>query len=55
MSGAHKSYFTELHPPNAVRLEEFQAAAEESLRAQARLEAQPQGDFASYVQAYLAD
>jgi glutamate--cysteine ligase len=55
MSRTHKAYFTELHPPNGARLEEFGAAAGESLVAQAQLESQSQSPFGEYVAAYLAD
>jgi glutamate--cysteine ligase len=55
MSHTYKSYFTELHPPNPARVEEFTAEAEASLEAQARLEAAPQEPFGEYLAKYLAD
>jgi glutamate--cysteine ligase len=55
MSNAHKAYFLELHPPNEQRLAEFRAEAEESLRAQARIEASDTLSFDEYLARYLAD
>lgn len=55
MSRTHKAYFTELYPPNSARLEQFRAAASESLAAQASLEARPQEPFGEFVARYLAD
>jgi glutamate--cysteine ligase len=55
MSEAHKSYFLELHPPNEQRLAEFRNAAEESLRAQAAIEAADTLSFDDYLRRYFAD
>jgi glutamate--cysteine ligase len=55
MSRTYKSYFTELHPPDAARTGEFAAEAGHSLEAQARLEAAPQQPFRDYLAKYLAD
>jgi glutamate--cysteine ligase len=55
MSEAHKSYFLELHPPNEQRLAEFRSAAEESLRAQAAIEAADTLSFDDYLRKYFAD
>jgi glutamate--cysteine ligase len=55
MSKLHRAYFLELYPPNEQRLAEFQAEAEESLRAQEALEAADSMSFDEYLQRYLAD
>ncbi len=55
MSHAHKAYFLELYPPNEQRLAEFRNEAEESLRAQAAIEASDALSFDEYLQRYLAD
>ena len=55
MSNAHKAYFLELHPPNEQRLAEFRAEAEESLRAQEKIEAADRQSFDEYLARYLAD
>jgi glutamate--cysteine ligase len=55
MSSAHKAYFLELHPPNELRLAEFRAEAEESLRAQEKIEAADRQPFDEYLARYLAD
>jgi glutamate--cysteine ligase len=55
MSNAHKAYFLELHPPNEQRLAEFRAEAEESLRAQDKIEASEREPFDAYLARYLAD
>ena len=55
MSNAHKGYFLELHPPNEQRLAEFRAEAEESLRAQAKIESSDALPFDEYLARYLAD
>ena len=55
MAGTYKSYFTDLHEPNAARIAEFSAEAEASLEAQARLEAAPQKPFAEYLAEYFRD
>jgi len=54
MSTAHKSYFLELHPPNEQRLQEFRAAADESLRHQAAIEAADAIGFDEYLARYFA-
>jgi glutamate--cysteine ligase len=54
MSAAHKSYFLELHPPNAERLAEFAAQARESLVRQASIEAAQTETFETYLQRYFA-
>lgn len=55
MSKLHKDYFLDLYPPNERRLADFAAAAEESHRAQARIEAADRVDFDTYLARYLAD
>jgi glutamate--cysteine ligase len=55
MSKMHKAYFLDLYPPNERRLEEFREAAEESLRAQRRLEASDKVPFEAYLHDYLAE
>jgi glutamate--cysteine ligase len=55
MSKLHKEYFLGLHPPNARRLAEFAAAAEESHEAQERIEANDKVDFDTYLADYLAE
>jgi glutamate--cysteine ligase len=55
MSNAHKAYFLELHPPNEQRLAEFREEAEESLRAQEKIEASDKLPFDEYLARYLAD
>lgn len=55
MSHAHKGYFLELHPPNEQRLEELRREAEDSLRAQAGIEAADRLSFDEYLQRYFAD
>jgi glutamate--cysteine ligase len=55
MSRMHKEYFLGLYPPNESRLAEFAAAAEESHRAQSRIEASDRVDFDTYLARYLAD
>jgi glutamate--cysteine ligase len=55
MSGAHRSYFLELYSPNESRQDEFTARAEESLREQARLEANDELSFDDYLARYFAD
>lgn len=54
MSTTHKAYFLELYPPNAERLREFAAEAEESLEAQRRIELQDRGTFREYLARYFA-
>ena len=52
MSKLHKSYFLELHSPNEARQDEFAAEADESLRAQARIEAADRIGFDEYLARY---
>jgi glutamate--cysteine ligase len=54
MSRLHKEYFLALYPPNVERQTEFRQAAEESLRAQAAVEAADQIDFEQYLANYAA-
>jgi glutamate--cysteine ligase len=55
MSALHKAYFLELYPPNEQRLAEFRDEADESLEAQARIEASDKIPFDRYLADYLAD
>jgi glutamate--cysteine ligase len=54
MSRLHKEYFLALYPPNVERLAEFRAEAEESLRAQAAIEAADRLSFDQYLAQYAA-
>jgi glutamate--cysteine ligase len=54
MSAMHKAYFLELYTPNAERLAELAAEAEESLRAQSQLEARQSETFEEYLARYFA-
>jgi glutamate--cysteine ligase len=54
MSGMHRDYFRELYPPNAQRIAEFRAEAEESLADQRRIEAADTLPFAEFVARYAA-
>jgi glutamate--cysteine ligase len=54
MSKLHKSYFLELYSPNESRQDEFVAEAEESLRAQSRVEASDTLSFDDYLTRYFA-
>jgi glutamate--cysteine ligase len=54
MSRLHKEYFLALYQPNKQRQGEFAAAAEESLRAQAALEAKDGMSFEQYLSDYFA-
>ena len=54
MSAAHKDYFLELYAPNAARLAEFAAGADESLLAQRRIEAADSGTFEQFLAKYFA-
>jgi glutamate--cysteine ligase len=54
MSRLHKEYFLALYPPDVARQAEFQAAAEESLRAQAAVEAADRISFEQYLERYSA-
>ena len=55
MSKLHKEYFLGLYPPNERRLAQFSAAAQESHRAQERVEATDKADLDTYLADYLAD
>ena len=54
MSAAHKEYFLDLYAPNAARLSEFAAEADESLHAQRRIEAADSGTFEQFLARYFA-
>jgi glutamate--cysteine ligase len=54
MSRLHKEYFLALHAPNVGRQAEFRAEADESLRAQAQIEAADRMTFAQYLAEYSA-
>jgi glutamate--cysteine ligase len=54
MSRLHKEYFLALYPPNVERQAEFRSAAEESLRAQAAVEAADRISFEQYLANYAA-
>jgi glutamate--cysteine ligase len=54
MSRQHKEYFLALYPPNVERQAEFQAAAEESLRAQRSVESKDTVSFERYLADYAA-
>jgi glutamate--cysteine ligase len=54
MSRLHKEYFLALYQPNVERQGEFKAAAEESLRAQASIEASDKIPFEQYLRQYSA-
>jgi glutamate--cysteine ligase len=54
MSLLHKEYFLALYAPNTGRQAEFKAAAEESLRAQASIEAADDVSFEQYLAEYSA-
>jgi glutamate--cysteine ligase len=54
MSRLHKSYFLELYSPNESRQDEFAAEAQQSLEAQARIEAVQEIPFDAYLQKYFA-
>ena len=54
MSQVHKAYFLELFSPNESRQEEFAAEAEESLRAQSRIEVEDRISFDDYLARYFA-
>jgi len=54
MSRLHKEYFLALHAPNVDRQAEFRAEADESLRAQAQIEASDRMSFAQYLAEYAA-
>ena len=52
MSRLHKEYFLALYPPNVERLAEFRAEADESLGAQAAIEAADKVSFEQYLAEY---
>jgi len=54
MSRLHKEYFLALYPPNVDRQAEFRAEAEESLGAQAAVEAADKMSFDAYLAEYAA-
>jgi glutamate--cysteine ligase len=54
MSRLHKEYFLALYAPNVERQAEFRAAADESLRAQAAIEARDALTFEQYLAEYTA-
>ena len=54
MSRLHKEYFLALYPPNVDRNAEFRVAAEESLAAQASVEAADRMSFKQYLAEYAA-
>jgi primosomal protein N'' len=54
MSNVHKSYFLELFSPNESRQHEFVAEAEESLRAQSKIESEDRLTFDEYLAQYFA-
>jgi glutamate--cysteine ligase len=54
MSRLHKEYFLALYPPNVERQAEFRAAADESLKAQAAVEAADRMSFEQYLAEYAA-
>jgi glutamate--cysteine ligase len=54
MSRLHKEYFLALYPPNVERQAEFRAAAEDSLKAQAAIEAADRISFEQYLAEYSA-
>jgi glutamate--cysteine ligase len=54
MSMTHKDYFLDLYAPNAARLGEFAAEAEESLAKQRSIEARNSGTFDEFLARYFA-
>ncbi len=54
MSQVHKSYLLELFSPNESRQDEFAAEAQESLEAQARIEAADKISFDEYLARYFS-
>ena len=54
MSKLHKDYFLALYPPNVERLAEFRAEADESLGAQAAIEAADKISFEQYLGEYVS-
>jgi glutamate--cysteine ligase len=55
MSKAHKAYFLELYTPNAERLAELGAEAQDSLEQQRAIEAAEQESFEEYLARYFAN
>jgi glutamate--cysteine ligase len=54
MSGTHKAYCLDLYPPNRERLAELAVQADESLKAQAAIEAADRGSFEEYLARYFS-
>ncbi len=54
MSGLHKAYFLDLHPPNDARLREFAVEAEESIDKQRGIEAADRDTFEHYLDRYFS-
>jgi len=54
MSAVHRDYFLALPAPNDGRLQQFEAEAQQSLAAQAALEAAQTGTFDQYLAGYFA-
>jgi glutamate--cysteine ligase len=54
MSKLHKSYFLDLYSPNESRQDEFAAEAQQSVEAQARIEASDALSFDAYLAKYFA-
>ncbi len=54
MSALHKSYFLELHSPNASRQDEFMQEAEASRYEQSRIEASDDVSFDAYLARYFS-
>jgi glutamate--cysteine ligase len=54
MSRLHKEYFLALYPPNVERLTEFRNEADESLKAQAAIEAADKVSFEQFLAEYVA-
>jgi glutamate--cysteine ligase len=54
MSRLHKEYFLALYPPNVERLTEFRNEADESLKAQAAIEAADKVSFEQFLADYVA-
>lgn len=54
MSKVHKAYFLDLYLPSESRQREFATEAEESLEAQARIEASDRDSFEEYLRKYFA-
>jgi glutamate--cysteine ligase len=54
MSKLHKAYFLDLYSPNESRQDEFAAEAQQSIEAQARIEASDRISFDAYLAQYFA-